>query len=474
MRTKHFAYILTLILALAAFAQPLQAQNNAGESVKKFGQRVKEAITDTYHDAVSAIRGESSSDKNSSASTRAALSSAPKFYVSLSSGSNRAEGTREDPFKNIQKALDVAPEGALILVSEGNYFGTLRSGNIIVEKPVTILGGYNADFTERDVLKYKTTVCPSAASNETQSGKGTLQIKVRRPGAKVTLDGLLFDRGHSIAYNPDGEGKPEGVETPAMQPLGTEGKGGEKLDETTKTAQTAIIFLDNCQSEVEIRNCAFVNAPDGAIRGTVGAGVEIVNNVFVNLRKSAVEISGSMIARNADIRFSYNTVLFVWPSDLEELEQGFAYRFMNGANSYLDHNILGCCSLAALDRCRVEPIKEKEAQKVTSAEYNVFFQNPLGDIALPGGDRPILVMVKDFDDVEQLTGVAGNRDTEDPEIFEDAIDEAYLSAFQTSETMFMNRYSFEKALALFGAVEEFGAQDIRSENPLAPTRRERR
>ena len=143
MRTKHFAYILTLILALAAFAQPLQAQNNAGESVKKFGQRVKEAITDTYHDAVSAIRGESSSDKNSSASTRAALSAAPKFYVSLSSGSNRAEGTREDPFKNIQKALDVAPEGALILVSEGNYFGTLRSG-----KPRVIPHGTEAVCTE--------------------------------------------------------------------------------------------------------------------------------------------------------------------------------------------------------------------------------------------------------------------------------------------------------------------------------------
>ncbi|MBQ3722133.1 MAG: DUF1565 domain-containing protein [Bacteroidales bacterium] len=478
MKTNRILYILSLCLALGAFPQPVEAQNNAGESVKKFGRRFRDAIADTYHDAVSAIKGEPAADRSSRGSDRTArttgIPSGEVYYVSIADGSNRAEGTKEAPFKNIQKALDVAPEGSVILVSEGNYFGTLRSGNINIEKPVTILGGYNADFTERDVLKYRTTVCPSVESNETQSGKGTMQIRVRRAGTKVIVDGLLFDRGHSIAYDPTGEGKPDGVGSPRMQTLGEVGKGGEKLDQETKTAQTAILFLDNCQSEVEIRNCSFVNAPDCAIKGTAGAGVIIENNVFACIRKAAVEISGSMIARNSDIRFSNNTVLFVWPSDPEEGDLGFAYRFMNGANSYLDHNILGCCTLAALDRCRVETIKEKETLKVTSAEYNLFFQNPLGDIALPGGDRPLLVQVKEFEDVEQLTGVRGNRDTEDPAIFEGALDEAYLAGFQTSETMYMNRYDFEKALALFGAVEEYGAQAIRPEEVTAPARREGR
>ena len=466
MKTNRILYILSLCLALGAFSQPMQAQNNGESTARRFGRRVRDAITDTYHDAVSAIKGEPSNS-----SGRQNASSGARIYVSLESGSNRGEGTLDAPFKNIQKALDVAPEGAVILVSEGNYFGTLRSGNINIEKPVTILGGYNADFTVRDVLKYRTTVRPSASSNETQAGKGTMQIRVRRPGSKVVVDGLLFDRGWSIAYSPEGEGRPEGVESGRMQPLGTVGKGGPELNEDTKTAQTAIVFLDNCQSEVEIRNCAFVNAPDCAIRGTVGTVTTIETNVFVGVRKSAAEISGSLIARNSDIRFSHNTVLFVWPADLEEGEMGFAYRFMNGANSYLDHNILGCCTQAALDRCLVETIKEKETQKVTSAEYNVFFQNPLGDIALPGGDRPIFVMVKDFDDVEQLTGVAGNRDAEDPAIFDGALDEAYLAGFQTSETMFMNRYPFEKALALFGAVEDYGARDIPAEDNTRPARR---
>ena len=36
--------------------------------------------------------------------------------------------------------------------------------------------------------------------------------------------------------------------------------------------------------------------------------------MFACIRKAAVEIGGSMIARNADIRFACNTVLFVWPT----------------------------------------------------------------------------------------------------------------------------------------------------------------
>ena len=313
MKTKHFTHILLTLLILAAAPQPIQAQNNAGgeSSVRKFGRRVRDAVTDTYHDAVAAIKGESATERTSG---RSAADAGSRYYVNITDGSNRGEGTKDDPFKNIQKALDVAPEGATILVTEGNYYGTLRSGNINIEKPVTILGGFNADFTERDVLKYRTTVRPSVQSNETQSGKGTLQIKVRRPGSKVTIDGLLFDRGNSIAYNPDGEGQPDGIESAMMQPLGIAGNGGEKLDEETKTAQTAILFLDNCQSEVEILNCAFVNAPDCAIRGTTGASVKIDNNVFVNIRKAAVEVAGSLLARNADIQFSRNTVLVVWPS----------------------------------------------------------------------------------------------------------------------------------------------------------------
>ena len=86
------------------------------------------------------------------------------FYVSANGGSNRNDGSKGAPFKNIQKALDVAEAGATILVAEGNYYGLLNKGNIIISKPVKLMGGYNADFSQRDILKYKTTVKPTLAS----------------------------------------------------------------------------------------------------------------------------------------------------------------------------------------------------------------------------------------------------------------------------------------------------------------------
>ena len=92
------------------------------------------------------------------------------YYVSKSTGSNRNDGSKAAPFKNIQKAIEAVPDGSTIYVAEGNYFGTLDKGNIPVTKCVKIYGGYNTDFSKRDVLKYRTMVQPSAASIGSRPG----------------------------------------------------------------------------------------------------------------------------------------------------------------------------------------------------------------------------------------------------------------------------------------------------------------
>ncbi|MCL1888748.1 MAG: DUF1565 domain-containing protein, partial [Kiritimatiellaeota bacterium] len=151
---------------------------------------------------------------------------AAELYVSQSTGNNRNDGSKDAPLKNIQKAIDIAKDGDTIRVAEGNYFGILDSGNIIVSKPVTILGGYSPDFATRDVLKHRTMIQPDPKSNATAgTPMGTLSINVKTKDAEVVIDGLIFDRGNSIAYNAAGEGKPEGVESPMMQPIGGKGIG---------------------------------------------------------------------------------------------------------------------------------------------------------------------------------------------------------------------------------------------------------
>ena len=70
-----------------------------------------------------------------------------KIHVSQHTGSNRNDGSRENPVKNIQRAIEMASSGDVIYVAEGNYYGLLGSGNIKIDKGISILGGYSSDFS---------------------------------------------------------------------------------------------------------------------------------------------------------------------------------------------------------------------------------------------------------------------------------------------------------------------------------------
>lgn len=418
--------------------------------------------------------------------------SAQTYYVSKSTGSNRNDGSKDAPFKNIQKAIDAVPEGATIYVAEGNYFGTLDKGNIPVTKCVKIYGGYSTDFSKRDVLQYRTMVQPNAASNGTASGLGTMIIKVNNPEGEVVIDGLLFDRGNSISYNVRGEGKPEGVESPMMNPIGTGGKGGANLDETNVlTTETREIYFDNpnCR-QITIRNCAFVNAPNYGISGQFHASLLIDNNIFVNTRMIACDVWGGDANDNMEVEFCNNTVLFTWTRLKDFGDMGYGFRYNNRTNSNVHHSIFGCSAFAALDRGRTDTPKEREAKKVTTSEHNMFFLNKRGDLALPGGGMFMMVNCEDFEEVEQLKEIEGCVRLNDPSVLKGKINEAYLNGFinasyketlnsnpnspenqfrqamgmnqtgtmSSSATMFANRYPFEDALKMFGAIRGYGAQ----------------
>ena len=121
---------------------------------------------------------------------------------------------------------------------------------------------------------------------------------------------------------------------------------------------------------------------------------------------------------------------------------------------------------------------------------NIFFLNRQTDLTLPGGGMFLRVNVGDFDDVEQLDGVSGNKALTDVTVFNGKINKAYLEGFlnlkstsemsvdynnsanqfrsamgmnlqgtgNTKTSMYANRYPWEEALKLFGAVKGYGAQ----------------
>ena len=210
---------VALLVSLLALTTPSSGQG--------FLKKLKDAANNTTEKMNTAV------EKAGSASVGAAVprASGPTYYVSRS-GSNNNDGlSPSTAVKNIQKAIDLASEGSEIRVAEGNYFGFLNKGNIIIDKPLVIMGGYNADFSERDVLKYLTTIAPDDNSNGSSQGRGTIQIRsIEKPASTLVIDGFVFNKGNAIGYNLRGEGWPEGVETPFMMREGSKGQGGPNLE----------------------------------------------------------------------------------------------------------------------------------------------------------------------------------------------------------------------------------------------------
>ena len=421
------------------------------------------------------------------------LAQSATLHVSQADGNNRNDGSKEKPFKNIQKAIDSAQDGDTILVAEGNYFGILDKGNIVVSKPVKIIGGYSADFATRDVLKHVTRVQPDPKSNGTAgTPMGTMSIAVKAPGTEVVIDGLIFDRGNSIAYSASGEGKPEGVESPMMVPIGNAGIGGADLSEKgVLTKQTSTFYLDNPSCEIVIRNCAFINSPYYGIIGSFGGKkMEITNNIFIANRFAGVDVKGSQAAFQGEVIFKNNTVLFSWSRTKDYGDMGIGFYFRPGTVYRVSHNIIGLSINAGLDRAVSDANKAKETERVTDVTHNLFFLNKLGDLAIPGGGKNQFVNAADFEEVDKLTKVEGNKPLTDPAAFKGRINEPYLAGFlaasykettnvdpnspantfrqamgmniqgtmKSSASMFANRYPWEDALKLFGAMEGVGAQ----------------
>lgn len=504
-KLKVLCICAAVLLAGTAEAQILNKLKNAAEKVNK----VAKALED---DDTSAEKSSKSTEKSSDASNKPAKSTGSNVgmaykavvsgngktvYVSRDNGNNRNDGSKASPYKNLQKALDEAPAGSVIMVAEGNYYGMLNCGNINITKPVTIMGGYSSDFSKRDILTYRTMIQPTSESNGSHTLKGTITLtSIVAPNDKVVLDGLIIDRGNTVSYNKNGKGQPQGVQSAQMNPIGTEGVGGEGLNEKTFTKESSQIYFNGEKgvlnnTNIIIRNCAFLNAPNYAILGLLKAGSLTVENcIFVNVRMSTMDVRGSDPKVMTPVTIRNNTMLFTWSRLKDLASMGYGYRMQPGTCNTIERNIIGCSVFSGLDRTHIDSDKNREALRKDYVNDNIFFLNRQTDLTLPGGGMLLRVKCNDFDDIEQLAGTKGNKSLTDPKVFDGKIDKAYLEGFinleykesynadynssantfrqamglnmtgtMTSEgTMFANRYPWQEALKLFGAMSGYGAQ----------------
>jgi len=518
MKTKS----IFIALLIVAFCMPVQAQinlNKLGNQVKRSAeQQVEQKVVEkSARETREALdNGEKKLDQSVSNTTSGGASKGNKavaqgeipqgtktVYVSVNKGSNRNDGSQSLPLKDLQKAIDDAPEGAVICVAEGNYLGYLDQGWVKVNKYLSIVGGFSDDFSQRDPVKFRTTMRPGPGQIKTSGNQGVMDIRVvgNRNGV-VLIDGMILDRGLINLYiapvygNPVASA-PEGCETGRIV-LVEESPSGVPMMQPQGMKSAFQLISGEAEGNITIRNCVFLNGFHFGIQmACKGGHFDIYNNVFVANRMAACEVRGGLVQPNTSkVSFHENTVLFTWCRTKVMEDMGYGFRYMTGIDADVYNNVFGCTNFGALDRSYTDADKAKEAKRVTSAYNNLFFGNRNGDLVLPsGGGGWTFVLAKNFEDVTQLTKYENNREMNEAEakVISSKIDAPYLKGFigitgsQTSSfnpnsslntfraamgmnmqgtetvrvSMYGNRYPFEKAFDLFGAVSGYGAQEIK-------------
>ena len=151
-----------IIAGLSVMALMLGANIDASAQLNKIFQKAKEGAAkignalgqggQNNQQTSSSQSGTTTSLGTTAAKSTPAPSSGKTYYVNAATGSNRNDGlTIETSIKDLQKAINLAEEGSTILVAEGNYLGTLDQGYIEVKKYISLVGGYNSDFSEKNL-----------------------------------------------------------------------------------------------------------------------------------------------------------------------------------------------------------------------------------------------------------------------------------------------------------------------------------
>ncbi|MBR4809423.1 MAG: right-handed parallel beta-helix repeat-containing protein [Bacteroidales bacterium] len=511
---KKITFILTAALAVAAM-QPASGQVNS--ALRSLGNKVTGVVQNEARKTTQKAVQNAKENAAEKAAVKEAYANVPvgkTYYVSVTTGSARADGlTPATPMKDLQKAINAAEENDQILVAEGNYLGNMDRGYVesgkfgdATHEPgkfISIYGGYSTDFTERDVIKHVTKIQPT----DQKFTAPLMNINARRPyGYKgpvgnVVIDGFTFDLGENNRYfvknvNEEATGTPNDrvltgrfVEPDANPNYPLEGySSGDEY----------ALHMD-VEGNVRVSNCVFVNCRDYGISAMMGMGhMEICNNVFVACRYAACQVRGSV--RDADIDkvsldFHHNTVMFTWTRTKAFEDMGQGFRFMNGIRTIDVHNnIFGCNSNCGVERVFYEANKELESLKQSNLYDNYFFANKRDLEIAAMGAASISVPAARIEEVDENTigpKYEGNMDLpQGNDAFINAIDKPYLEGYmslkiiqsesynansaanqvnrmfglnqQGSEivrpSMYCNKYPWEKAKDFFGKVKDYGAQ----------------
>ncbi len=111
------------------------------------------------------------------------------YYVDDDSPNDPGSGTKLDPYRKIVYATNAASSGNTIHVAGGTY-----PENLIISKTVTLEGGWDGTFSQRDISLNVTII----------DGSGDTKSVIKLFNNNPTIDGFTITGGNSLEYEGGG------------------------------------------------------------------------------------------------------------------------------------------------------------------------------------------------------------------------------------------------------------------------------
>lgn len=227
----------------------------------------------------------------------------------VKAGASGGDGSREKPFKDPWQALEKVEAGDFVHVAEGEYYGKVKAARWKIEVPyISVIGGYDAQFKERNPWKHPTRLLSPADYKGKHNG---YVIEGDGDHTGTIVDGFVFDKATENNYKPNGD---------------LDYDNSEKLE-----------HLWLAKPGCTVRNNLFVNGAEGAVR--IGSGNTLENNIFINHHIRTVVVQRGF--GNAPFVFRNNTVAFAWDIRFGQGNgrNGHLLSIEHGVNAIIDNNI---------------------------------------------------------------------------------------------------------------------------------------
>ncbi len=286
------------------------------------------------------------------------------WYVKA--GAKKGKGTIEKPYKGIYKALKKAVKGDVIHVAQGDYSGKLKAGFIIIRtRQLTLLGGYNDDFSQRNPFKYPARIYKDKTSKA--HGLDVGLVKTAENYSGLVMDGFILDATNRNKYDENGD-----------------------LQVTLSLKKPPFTLS---QKDCHLRNCVIMNT---AHTGVIirGAGSSIENCLIMNTVYSGIHALGDSAAdpTDAPILLKNNTILSTWKKGATG---GYGIDIGTGCQVTMENNLIGFNENYAVSN----QLNYKSAV-IHTLNSNAMFQNKGGNYAFFSADNNATLVIDDPEDFE--------------------------------------------------------------------------